>query len=474
MKTNVVFLNPPYLKGYNRPVRFQAVSPQKAFHPPLYLAYGAAVCEKNGYSVALIDAPAEDLNYEITERKIENLNPEYIVILCSTASIENDTSIARKLKTITDATSIAVGAHPTALPRDALKSGFDVVARREYEYTLLDILSGKQLRDIEGISFNVGENIIHNSDRPLIQNLDELPFPARHLLSNEKYFSGILKNPFTFILSGRGCPFNCIFCVDPQVMMGRKYRVRGPRNVVDELEYIESNFNIKSVLFNDDTLTANPKRLSEICNLIMKRGIDLPWACYSRVGNITLELAKKMKRANCFLVKIGYESGSNVILSNMKKGISTKQARVTTKIFKKVGIQIHGTFIFGMPGETKDTIKKTIEFAKEIDPDYVQFSIAQPYPGTLFFEILKKNGSLRPTSWAEYLDTKGAISCVFEYPYLSKKDIVNAVRTAYKEFYLRPKYIGKIIKSRIICPKVWGSTLKAAWNVLNYAKKRYN
>ena len=468
----IVFLNPPFRGTYNREVRFQAVSPQKALHPPIMLGYAAAVCQKNGHKVNLIDAPALEIGEEETIKRISDFGPECVVMLTSTASVESDAGIAKKIAAKTGAKTIAVGVHATAVPEDTLNQGFDVVARGEYDYTTRDLAEGIKLEEIEGISFKKGKKIIHNNVRPLIQDLDKLPFPARELLPNEKYYSALYKNPFTFVLAGRGCPHQCIYCAGPQLMYGRGYRMRSPENVIAELKHLKENFKFKSILFNDDTLNVNKKYVLELCNLMVKEKIGMPWAAYSRVDSVDKEIAEAMKKAGCFLVKVGFESGCDEQLKNMKKGprATTEQAKKAAKFFEDAGIQVHGTFVFGMPGETVESIKKTIEFAKQLDIDFVQFSVAQPYPGTEFYEFLKSNGRLKFKKWSDYLDSEGKIRPIFGYENLSMQDMQYWLKQAYKEYYLRPGYMLKALKQRLTNWNLLKSSFRSGWSLLQYMK----
>jgi radical SAM superfamily enzyme YgiQ (UPF0313 family) len=471
---NVLFMNPPFHDTtFNREVRFQAVSPQKALHPPLLLAYAAAVCQKEDHKVDLIDAPALEISRAKTISMAKKFEPELIVMLTSTASVDSDGTLAKELKKETGAKTIAVGVHATAVPEDTLKRGFDFIARGEYEYTIRELATGARVEKVLGISYAKNKKLLHNRGRPLIENLDELPFPARKLLPNEKYYSALYKNPFTFILAGRGCPHQCIFCAGPQLMSGRSYRFRSARNIADELKFIKKNFpKIKSVLFNDDTLNVNKKHIIEVCDLIIKEKVNLPWAAYSRVDSVDAEIAEKMKKAGCFLVKVGFESGNDELLKNMKKGprATTEQGRKCAEIFKKAGIQVHGTFVFGMPGETKKTIQQTINYAKDLDIDFVQFSIAQPYPGTEFYETLKKKGLLKFSDWSEFLDEEGCITPIFEYPELKSEEMEKFLKQAYRQYYFRLGYILKAIRQRLTNRELAKTSLRSAWNLLKYIK----
>jgi len=469
---NILFLNPPFRGTFNREVRFQAVSPQKALHPPIMLAYAAAVCEKEGHKVDVIDAPALEIGENEVMKRIAKFRPDFAVMLTSTASVISDGKIAEKIAKRTGAKTVAVGVHATAVPDDTLGRGFDIVARGEYEYTVKELAQGTPLPKVLGISYRKGKKVLGNAPRPLIRDLDELPFPLRKYLPNEKYYSALYKNPFTFMLAGRGCPHQCIFCATPQLMSGRGYRMRSVGNVVDEMEYLEKNFRFKSVLFNDDTLNVNKKYILELCREIKGRGIKIPWIAYSRVDSVDLEIAKAMKGAGCFLVKVGFESGNPQILKNMKKGAraTVEQAKEAAKLFRDAGIQVHGTFVFGMPGETKDTIRQTIDFAKGLDLDFVQFSIAQAYPGTEFYEYLKKNNYLRYKTWEDYLDDCGCIKPMFEYPNLSIPEMEKGIKTAYREYYLRPRYIAKAIRQRLTNWELFKTSLRSGITLIRYLR----
>ena len=274
------------------------------------------------------------------------------------------------------------------------------------------------------------------------------------------------------MLAGRGCPHQCIYCAGPQLMYGRGYRMRSPENVIAELKHLKENFKFKSILFNDDTLNVNKKYVLELCNLMVKEKIGMPWAAYSRVDSVDKEIAEAMKKAGCFLVKVGFESGCDEQLKNMKKGprATTEQAKKAAKFFEDAGIQVHGTFVFGMPGETVESIKKTIEFAKQLDIDFVQFSVAQPYPGTEFYEFLKSNGRLKFKKWSDYLDSEGKIRPIFGYENLSMQDMQYWLKQAYKEYYLRPGYMLKALKQRLTNWNLLKSSFRSGWSLLQYMK----
>ena len=331
-----------------------------------------------------------------------------------------------------DSKVIMVGPHATALPEETLKDAngaVDVICRGEYDYTVLDVVRCFEgcgdLDDILGISYIKNGEIKHNASRPFIQNLDELPFPAWHHLDIMKYFDGQKLYPYIDMISGRGCPNRCIFCLWPQVMHGLKYRLRSPKNVVDEMEYdIENWPKLKKgeIFFEDDTFTVNKKRAMQICKEILERDLDITWSVNARANHGDLELFKMMKKAGCRELLVGFESGDQGMLDRMNKNLTLEQSRAFVKLAHKAGLVVHGCFVLGLPGETRETMEKTIKFALELNLDSVQFSAAMPFPGTVYYKICEEQGLIKAKSWEDWLDG-GEQSTVVEYPGLSREEI---------------------------------------------------
>jgi len=443
----VLFANPPILSGskrFNRPIRFPTFSyATQVMHPPLLLAYAAAFVRPLGHDVLLIDAPVLSMSPEEFFRSVEKYTPDFIVFETSTASFNNDAHVVAEAKKRVDSKAIFVGSHVSSIPRESLRrSNADAVVMGEYEYTLSEYIQ-KGPEGTEGVAYKNKEGeIVVNPQREPPRDLDSFPFPARDLLDNYKYFDPILKNPFTFVLSGRGCPFRCTFCNWPQLLWGHTYRVRSPANVCNELEDIGANYNFKSFLFNDDTFTVDRNHAIAVCDETLKRGLEMEWACYARPDLNDRRLLGKLRRAGCFLLKVGVESGNQQVLNNMKKGTTIDRIKEGVKIMKEMGFHVHATFLFGMPGETEESIDQTIEFAKELDPTTVQFSTAVPYPGTEFYMYLKKNGFFLTEDWSKMMP----LEVIYEYPDLSSEKIRDAVRTAYRRYYFRRRYIAMGLK----------------------------
>lgn len=454
IRMKVLLLNLPWKEGFNRFSRWSSKSVSGTFSEPLLLAYSTAVLERDTNStVKLIDCLAEGWSWSKLDYFLQKFKPDLIVIETSTPSFDNDKKI---FKMKYDSKLMMVGTHPSVFPKEILEEyPVDIVGLGEFDYTIRDVVNNwKDLSNVKGILYKDDDGNIHRTlPRPLIKDLDKLPFPSRHHLDMTKYReSNITKTPFARILSSRGCTGRCIFCVWNQVLFNRNFRARSPQNVIDEIEMLIEKYNVKYIYIDDDTFTIDRQRVLDICDLLITKGINkkISWGTLSRINTIDMEMLKKMKKSGCSLIVYGVESGSQKILNNMKKGITLKQIRETIKNTKKVGIRIHATFMFGSPGETEETIRKTINFAKELDPDTAQFPICMPYPGTEFYDMCIKNKWFTKTSEKDWSDFYSATDkAVVEYKEIGPEELEKAVDKAYKEFYLRPSYIvKKILKIR--------------------------
>lgn len=447
MKTLIV--NPPAEEGFERSGRWPSKSTGGACQEPLFLAYAAAVLEKNNLDVELIDCRPDYIDVNQLSEKITK-EVGLVVIQTSTPSIDLDLKTALILKEKNENMQIAlVGPHPTVMDIQILNEYpyVDLVMRGEYDYTVLDValaIERKQdFREIKGITFRNKDGVIRNENRDYIRNLDELPFPARHFLPVDKYFEPLfIGKPTLRLISSRGCPFYCTFCMWPQLIYGRFFRARDPIKVVDEIEHLKQKYKIKEYYFDDDTFTINPERVAKICDEIIRRKINLPFDCLGRVDTVSPEMLKKMASAGCQIIRYGVESASPKILENIRKRINVEQIKFAFKAAKEAGIKTHATIMFGLPGETRETIKETINFVLKLDPDYAQFPVAIPYPGTEFYNLVKEKGWLKSDNWADYNGERAVV----EYPDLKREEIEKASKAAYRNFYLRPKYILKKTK----------------------------
>lgn len=455
MIMKVLFLNPPFLPRFSRSQRSPAVTKSGTIYYPMWLALAAGLLEKFGFDVHVLDAPAEKKDMAQVATFTRNVNPNLVVVDTSTPSIYHDITVAGHIKDLYPKAFVTlVGTHVSALPEGslAIDERIDGIARREYDYTILDLarlLAGagkwrEQLKGVEGLSFRIDGNIIHNPDRPFIEDLDEIPFASRiykRHLKVENYFYASLKYPVVAIMSGRGCPYGCSFCVYPQVFTGRKYRFRSPENVVEELLFIEKELpQVKEVFFEDDTLTAKKSRLRELCEEIIRRGLRITWSTNSR-ADIDYESLNMMKRAGCRLLCVGFESGDQDLLGRMEKRLRIAQSKEFMRNARRAGVLVHGCFLFGCPGETKQTMRKTLDLALELRPYTAQFFPIMVYPGTEAYSYFREKGYLTTEDYSQWLTEEGFHNSVVSTENISARELVLFCDYARRKFYLHPKYV---------------------------------
>lgn len=476
----ILFLNPPFLEKFSRASRSPAVTRGGTIYYPIWLAYAAGVLDREGFEVFFIDAPAEGVDLKETKERVGRIEPRLIVIETSTPSIYNDIMVAKSLKDVLPNSFIVlVGTHPSALPEETLRlsSKLDAVAKGEYDYTIKDLAyclkNEGDLRRVDGLVFREGEEIVFNQPQPLIENLDELPFVSqvyKKYLNIKNYFFAAADYPMVMIITGRGCPFRCFFCLYPQSFHSRRYRKRSPENVVDELEYIVKELpDVREVGIEDDTFAADPQRVRAICQLIIKKKIKIKWYCNVR-SDLGLETMKLMKKAGCRLVTVGFESANQKILDNIHKGIKVEQIREFVKDAKRAGVLVHGCFMAGNPGETKETLEEMLKFAKELNTDTMQFYPLIVYPGTEAYQWARDHGYLSTTDFGNWATPEGGHSCLLNFPDLSSKEIVDFCQRATKEYYLRLPYILMKIKQIVFNPGEIRRTIKGA---ITFFKQTY-
>jgi anaerobic magnesium-protoporphyrin IX monomethyl ester cyclase len=432
----ITLVNPPY-------------PPSVHSHPPfipLGLGYLGAVAENTGHHVTVIDCQAEKLTYETFRDRIAQ-TPSDIIGVTATTLLYNS---AMKLidiskQTQPQAVTVLGGSHGTFWDENALQEypSLDIVVRREGEQTFIELIDKIQnqssLNNVLGITYRNVDKIVRNEDRPFIEDLDALPFPAHHLMPLEKLkHNGKIIFP---LVSSRGCVFWCDFCSTVR-MFGRGYRMRSPKNVVDEMQFIHDNYGVDQVTFYDDAFSVDRNRVVKICEELQNRKLHMKWDCGTRVDMVDRDLMRTMRDAGCFAVWLGVESGSEAILGAMNKRIKLDQTRLAYKTAHQLGLMTIANVVLGFPGETEQTAKETIRFVKELNPDDVGFYIATPYPGTPMYELVKKNGWLRVTDFDKY-DTAGP---TFETPSLSMEKLVKLRYKAYQNFYLRPSYVFKMMR----------------------------
>jgi len=454
----VLLLNPPFKFKLSRASRWPELTKSGTLYYPFWLAYAAGVLLKTKHETNLMDAIAKEWSISKTIKEIIKFNPEILVIETSTPTIKYDINFIQRLKKHIATKVVLTGTHVSALPGYTLKmsNSIDFIARKEYDYTipdLADILEKKgKIKNVKGISYKRGKKIIHNPDRPPIKNLDNLPFVSeiyKKFLDISDYRYALAMHPMIQILSSRGCPNRCTFCQFPQTFMSRLFRPRSPENFVDELEYIKQELpEIKEIFIEDDTFTVDKKRVFKICELIKERNLDIKWSTNVR-ADLPFTLLKKMKDAGCRMLIVGYESGSQKLLNNIKKGITLKQAEEFTQAAKNAGLKIFACFMIGLPGETRETIEQTYQFAKELNPDMAFFQQAVPFPGTEFYDWCKENDYLVTNDFAKWLDPNGQLDFIVNYPNLTNKEIKDIRDSLVIKFYSSPKHIFYTLKRNL-------------------------
>ncbi|SPA32727.1 putative oxidoreductase, Radical SAM; similar to Anaerobic Mg-protoporphyrin IX monomethyl ester oxidative cyclase [Cupriavidus taiwanensis] len=445
-----LFLQAPSFDGFDGGAgsRYQAKREIKSFWYPTWLAQPAALVPGS----RVLDAPADGLTAQQTLEIATDY--ELVIIHTSTPSFPTDAKFAEALKQRHPGVMIGmVGAKPAVDPGGTLgaSDAIDFVCREEFDYTCQDVAAGKPLKDILGLSYRLPDGSLeHNGQRPMIEDMDALPFVApvyQRDLKIENYFIGYLKHPYVSIYTGRGCRSRCTFCLWPQTVGGHRYRTRSAASVIAEVKWIKENMpEVKEIMFDDDTFTDFKPRVEEIARGLGQLGVT--WSCNAK-ANVPYSTLKVMKENGLRLLLVGYESGDDQILLNIKKGLRTDIARRFTEDCRKLGIQIHGTFILGLPGETRETIEKTIEYAKEINPHTIQVSLAAPYPGTTLYRQAVENGWLEENKVINLVNDQGVQLAAISYPHLSKEDIYHGVETFYKRFYFRPGKIWEIVREML-------------------------
>lgn len=444
----VLVTNPPWPGegfGARSDVRWPHKRKDKYIEYPIYLAYTVAVLEEAGFDVAFVDAIMDELDVAGFAERVNQVAPQLLVMECSTPSIRYDLQSAEAVKKALPGCYIAlVGSHGSVFHEDILRENpsVDAVVRGEFEITVRElakaIATGADWSNVEGLSYRSGDEVRVNSDRPVIENLDDLPFPARHIVRGGGYRAAIFTGDHTTALvSSRGCPSRCTFCVWPNTLYGHRFRARSATNVVDEIEQCVRSFGVDEIYFDDDTFTIDRQRVLDICHMIIERGLRVSWIIQARVDTVDREMLQALKAAGCHYILFGIESGSPEMLRVMKKGITLDKARQAIQLCREVGIKTQAFFLFGIPGETPETIDQTIKFAKELGASTTQFAVAIPQPGSPLYDECARNGWLRCNDWEDY----ASCSAIVETPWLSRDLLEDARIRAYREYYFRPAFI---------------------------------
>ncbi|WP_429955715.1 hopanoid biosynthesis associated radical SAM protein HpnJ [Gluconobacter japonicus] len=468
-----LFLQPPSFDGFDGGAgsRYQAKREIKSFWFPTWLAQPAALVPGS----RLIDAPPAKMGMDPILEDVKNR--DLVIMHTSTPSFASDVRVAQMIKDANPKIMIGmVGAKVAVQPEESMKQGgpIDFVARNEFDFTIKEIAEGKPLAEVDGITWrNADGEIIANKDRAMIEDMDSLPFVTevyKRDLNINDYFIGYLKHPYISIYTGRGCKSRCTFCLWPQTVGGHRYRTRSPEHVAAEIRLAKQYFpEVQEFMFDDDTFTDDLPRAEAIAREMGKLGVT--WSCNAK-ANVPYKTLKVMKENGLRLLLVGYESGNQQILHNIKKGMRVEVAKEFTKNCHKLGIKIHGTFIVGLPGETKETIQETIAFAKEINPHTLQVSLAAPYPGTALHKEATENGWLNVDA-AELIDENGVQIAPLHYPHLSHTEIFESVEEFYRKFYFRGSKIASILNEMIRSPQMMKRRLREGVEFFQFLKDRH-
>ncbi len=469
---NILFLQAPSFEGFDGGAgsRYQARREIRSFWYPTWLAQAAAMVP----SGKLIDAPPQGLGLAHILEEVKSFDA--VICHTSTPSFQVDVSTLEALKEAKPGLITGlIGAKAAVDPDGCLNASkaIDFVAREEFDFTVRELAEGRAWQDIRGLSYrNPNGQIVHNEDRAILENMDLLPFVTpvyKRDLDISKYFIGYLRHPYLSFYTGRGCKSRCTFCLWPHTVGGHRYRTRSVGHVVDEVKWAKNAFpEVKEIFFDDDTFTDDPRRAEAIARELGK--LNITWSCNAK-ANVPRNTLEVLKDNGLRLLLVGYETGNQQILYNIKKGMRIDVAKRFSKDCRELGIAIHGTFILGLPGETKETIEETIRFAQEVNPHTIQVSLAAPYPGTYLYDQAVREGWLDAAN-AELVDANGVQLAPLTYPHLSHTEIFNSVEDFYRRFYLRVPKIASIVSEMVTSPVMMKRRLREGKEFFDFLRER--
>jgi len=464
-----LFLNPPSFEGFDGGAgsRWPSTREIESYWYPVWLCYPAGMLEDS----KVLDAPAHGVSIEQTVAMAPDF--ELLVLFTSTPGFHVDVKIADMMKAKNPKMQVAFVGPPVTIEPDKVlnaTTAIDFIVRREFDHQIAAYAKGTPLAELPGVSYRKNGENVHNPEGPVIENLDELPWVTKVYkrdLDFTRYNVPFLLNPYVSFYTTRGCPAMCTFCLWPQTHSGHRWRLRSAQDIAAECKYTLENFpGLKEIFFDDDTFNYRKQRTLEVCAELKK--LNFTWSCTSRVTT-DYETLKAMKEAGCRLMIVGYESGDEQILRNIKKGATIDMAKRYTENAHKLGLVIHGDFIVGLPGETRETLRKTIDFAKSLDVETIQVSIAHAFPGTEFYDYAKKNNLVQ----IDMADEQGHQLPNVVYPGILEKDeLVEWVERFYGEYYFRPKAAWRIVRKAIFDNHERARLYKEAKSYLSLRQKR--
>lgn len=441
---HVLIINPPWPgKGFgtrsqNRIIKHRS---DKFLQYPIFLAYSAAQLKAAGHRVSYIDSVIQDLDLDATLAAARRLSPDTVFMETTTPSIEADYRSLTRIKEATGASILVGGPHASYFHRQVLEDcrAIDVVIRHEFDTKIASVVSGShRLASVPGITFRDRDRIVDNGDGELCQDLDAIPFPDRDAVPWPWYLEAwYSRRPFMNLMTSRGCPYHCAFCLWPQIMYGHKQRFRSLDNVLAEIRFLVERYGVRELNIDDGTFTTRRERVMEFCDRLIREKWDLIWTCNGRVDNLDEAMLAKMRRAGCKLIRLGVESGSQRVLDRIRKGLTLGQIEDGVRMVRKSGIQALGGFMFGFPYDTRESVEQTLAFAKKLSPDQVQFSINMCYPGTSLYEYARENDLLLAKAFREFDMTHGPVVKTVD---MERQDLDHILARAYREFYFRPRF----------------------------------
>jgi radical SAM superfamily enzyme YgiQ (UPF0313 family) len=458
----VLLINPPFLKNYSRQSRSPCVTKSGTLYYPYFLAYATGAVEKVGFEAKLVDSIISDLTAEETADIAKSFGPGLIVIDTSTPSIYNDARFAEALKKeMPDAHITLVGTFPTNMPEYTLKlsKAIDSVCRGEYDYTVVELAKtlkyNGDLKSVKGLAYLKSGKIVLTEPRPLIANLDELPFVSAVYKKHfgealmKKYFYASITWPYIQVLTARGCPYNCAFCNSP---FKNSYRARSIQNVAGEFDYIRKELPfVKEVMLEDETFPAQKQRTLELCAELVKRESHVKWSCNARV-NTDIETLNAMKAAGCRLLCVGFESAVQTQLNSVSKGTTKDMQSSFMEDTRRAKLLVNGCFILGLPDDTAESMQATIDFAKELNPNTAQFYPLMVYPGTKAYEWAKEKGYVCTEDFSKWITPEGLHNTTVSRPGLTDKELIEWCNKARLQYYTGGKYLAKVAKQALTNP----------------------
>lgn len=463
----IAFVDGPWPGHGHRTQRWAHKNPGGNINPPpLFQMYAAAVCRREGHEVRLWDCPAREMGYPELLAELAPFRPELVVVNSSTPSFDHDLTLIRQVKAALDAVVAVVGPHVTALAEQVLSGHpeIDLIALGEYDETIADLAANlSSPRKVRGVAFRENGQPARSEARPPIADLDSLPHPTWDLVDINLYWESMFprrKRPAATIMSSRGCNFRCSFCLYPQVLFPGKLRMRSLESVAGEIEWLRDDYGARFFYFEDDNFTASWQRLEELCELMIERRLGVTWGCLSRIDGVTRERVQLMRRAGCFLIKYGVESGVQGHIDHIEKKIKLDKVIQAFQLTRQAGIYTHATVMLGLPGETFETIKTTRSFVRKLAPDSVQFSICTPFPGTKFWDECVANGWVEYERWEDF---DGVCGGVLSYPHLHRTAMRKAVEDSYLDYYSSPAHISLRLRSMVLGPERLSQVERSFW-----------